>query len=259
MDLNEALAFGNSLADVAGPIARSYFRQPLDVESKPDLSPVTIADKEIEARLRGMIRARYPDHGILGEEQGRDATDSEYVWVLDPIDGTKSFISGNPLFGTLIALLRHGRPVLGIIDHPVLGERWAGGPGLPALLNGRACRTRACARLADAIVMSTSPDSFGAADLARFDSVSLAARLRRFGGDCYSYALLASGHIDAVLASSLQPYDFMPLLAVVESAGGVMTGWRGERLEIDDYDGRVLAAATPALHAEILALLDAGG
>ncbi len=257
LDLAQALAFAHLLADEAGPIARRYFRQKLNVKNKPDQSPVTVADREIEAHLRGLIRARYPDHGILGEEQGRDGAERDCVWVLDPIDGTKSFIAGMPLFGTLIALLHHGRAVLGLVDHPVLRERWIGRNPGGATLNGEPCRTSGCERLADAIVMTTSPDAYAPEDLARFHRVSLQARLRRFGGDCYMYALLASGHVDAVFGARLEPYDFMPMVALVQAAGGVISDWQGQPLSIDRYDGRVLVSASAALHAQILRQLNA--
>jgi inositol-phosphate phosphatase/L-galactose 1-phosphate phosphatase/histidinol-phosphatase len=257
VDTVEALAFSNFLADEAGPIARRHFRHEMVVDNKPDRSPVTVADREIEAHLRSLIRARFPGHGILGEEQGRYATQSEYVWVLDPIDGTKSFISGVPLFGTLIALLHWGKPILGVVDHPVLNERWVGRPGQGASYNGEPCRTSGCQQLANAIVMTTSPDSYGPEDYARFSRASLKARLRRFGGDCYSYALLASGHVDAVFGAGLEPYDFMPMVALVEAAGGMITGWQGETLSIDHHDGRVVVSASAALHAELLNQLNA--
>lgn len=255
LSVDDAITFAHALADAAGPIARNYFRQKVEVFDKPDFTPVTVADREIEAQLRKMIRTQFPGHGILGEEEGRDGVDREYVWVLDPIDGTKSFISGVPLFGTLIALLRNGAPILGMADHPILRERWVGAPGAGAFYNGAPCRTRDCNRLADAILFTTSPDSFAGDDALRFDRASRRARLRRFGGDCYSYALLASGHVDVVLGGRLEPYDFMPMVALVEGAGGVMTDWAGNRLNIDDYDGKVLVSATPELHAEMLTAL----
>lgn len=253
--INDAIAFAHSLADAAGPIARKYFRQKFEVFDKPDLTPVTVADREIEARLRELIRERFPAHGILGEEQGRDGIDREYVWVLDPIDGTKSFISGVPLFGTLIALLHRGTPILGLVDHPVLHERWVGAPQTGATYNGQPCHASRCRHLSEAIVLTTSPDSYSGEDLVRFDRASKRARLRRFGGDCYSYALLASGHVDIVLGGRLEPYDFMPMVALVESAGGVMTDWSGNTLTIDQYDGKVLVCATRDLHHEMLAAL----
>ena len=254
--LRDAAAFAGTLADAARPIARRYFRGKLTVIDKADASPVTIADREIEHSLRALIRARFPDHGIYGEEEGGVALDADRLWVVDPIDGTKSFISGMPLFGTLVAWLEAQRPRLGIIDMPVLDERWIGMAGRPTLRNGEPCRTRAGTRLAEAVIYATSPDGFDAADWARFEAVSRRARMRRFGGDCYAYALLASGCIDVVMEAGLKPYDYLPLVPVIEGAGGVITGWRGETLGMGS-DGRVLATASRDLHQDILAVLAA--
>ena len=256
IDLKAAAAFAESLADAAGPIARRYFRSALEVEDKADRSPVTVADREIESRLRALIRSRFPEHGILGEEHGSEGAGRDLVWVLDPIDGTKSFVAGVPLFGTLIALLDRGHPVLGVIDHPALGERWVGAAGSATLWNGKPCRTRRCGGLGRAILFATSPDLFDGADRDRFEAVSRRARMRRYGADCYAYALLAGGCIDAVLEANLKPYDIMALIPVIEGAGGTITDWRGERLG-PESDGRVVAAATPELHGEILELLTA--
>jgi histidinol phosphatase-like enzyme (inositol monophosphatase family) len=176
--------------------------------------------------------------------------------VIDPIDGTKSFISGMPTFGTLIALLDGGTPVLGVVDHPALRERWVGRVGLPTRCNGVVCRTSACTLLADAGLYATTPDMFKGAARTRFEAVSGRARMRRFGGDCYAYALLASGFIDAVIEAGLQPYDFLALVPVIEGAGGVITDWQGRPLGLDS-DGQVVAAATRALHRELTERLNA--
>ena len=252
----EAATFAESLANGAGEIALRYFRRPIAVDVKADASPVTEADRQIETLIRKRIRERYPSHGLLGEEHGRDAGSSSLTWVIDPIDGTKSFISGMPTFGTLIALLDGETPLLGVIDHPALRERWVGRAGMPTRSNGRICRTRACTSLADTVLYATTPDMFKGAARTRFEAVSGRARMRRFGGDCYAYALLASGFIDAVLEAQLKPYDFMALVPVIEGAGGVISDWRGRPLGLES-DGRVVAAATPALHREILERLNA--
>lgn len=248
------LDFASTLADIAQPVARRYFRQPLQVESKADASPVTIADREIEHLLRGYIRDRFPDHGILGEEYGSEQLASEFVWAVDPIDGTKSFVSGMPTFGTLIALLRGSRPYLGVIDMPALGERWVGLAGQASVFNGEPCRTRKGVGLADAVLYSTSPEQFAGADLPRYAALSRAVGLHRYGGDCYAYGLLASGLIDAVVEATLQPYDYLSLVPIIEGAGGVVTDWESRALHIES-DGRVLAAATPELHAQMLRAL----
>jgi inositol-phosphate phosphatase / L-galactose 1-phosphate phosphatase / histidinol-phosphatase len=205
--------------------------------------------------MRELIERRFPSHGIIGEEFGRMRDDAEFVWVLDPIDGTKSFISGVPLFGTLIALTRAGRPILGVIDQPILHERWVGATGRPSTLNGAAIRCRACSGLAAATLFATTPEIFCGADAACFARVSSAAKLTRFGADCYAYGLLAAGFIDLVIEASLKPYDFCAIVPVVEGAGGIATDWRGEKLGLAS-DGRVVVAGDRRVHEAALALLD---
>jgi histidinol phosphatase-like enzyme (inositol monophosphatase family) len=252
--LAELSAFAHTLADLARPLSRQWFRRPLQVDQKADESPVTRADREVEAALRQAIAQRYPDHGIFGEEYGASAADSEYTWVIDPIDGTRSFISGFPLWGTLLALLHGGQPALGIIDMPITDERWAGVAGQPARLDGQPCRVSSCADMDKAILYATSPDIFEKGEMARFERLASAARMRRYGGDCYSYGLLASGHVDLVVESGLQPYDYLAIAPVVQGAGGVMTDWEGRALNLQSA-GRVVAAATPALHRKALEIL----
>src|SRR5437660_12070664 len=181
--LEPFLALANDLADAAGPAIRPYFRQPIRVDDKPDLSPVTAADRAAETVMRRLIAARFPEHGIIGEEFGRERDDAPFVWVLDPIDGTKSFISGVPLFGTLIALSQHCRPILGIIDQPISCERWIGAAGRPTTFDGNPVRCRPCASLSAATVFATSPDMFRGPDAAAFSRVAAAAKLMRFGAD----------------------------------------------------------------------------
>lgn len=246
--------FASELADAVRPVGRRWFRHPIDIDTKADESPVTIADREVELALRERLAARFPEHGVLGEEFGRDHLDAEYVWSLDPIDGTRSFISGFPLWGTLLAVLHHGAPLVGVIDMPMLGERWVGVRGQGATCNGVRCRTRRCAQLADATLYATTPDIFDATELPAFEALSRAARMRRFGGDCYSYALLASGHVDLVVEAGLQPYDYLALAPVIEEAGGVITDWQGAPLTMHSA-GRVVAAGDAELHAQAVALL----
>lgn len=247
-------AFAERLADAARPIAMRYFRHPLAVESKADLSPVTVADRAIETELRRLIGERFPSHGIFGEEFA-NRIDPDFTWVLDPIDGTRSFISGMPLFGTLIALVDgQGRPVVGVVDFPAMGERWVGMPGTATRLNGEPARTSGCVELGQARLYCTSPDMFSAADLLCFEMLSRRAAMRRFGGDCYAYALLASGHCDLVLESGLQPYDYLPLVPVIEGAGGWISDWQGRPLGFGS-DGRVIAAANETLWRAALELL----
>ena len=256
VELDRFLALATDLADAAGAAIRPYFRQQLAVEDKSDLSPVTIADRAAEGAMRRLIAARFPTHGIIGEEFGREREGSDFVWVLDPIDGTKSFISGVPLFGTLIALAHRGRPIVGIIDQPISRERWIGAAGRPTTFNGAAIRCRPCTSLAAATVFATSPDMFRGDDMVAFTRVASVAKLVRFGADCYAYGLLAHGFVDLVIESSLKPYDFSAMLPVVEGAGGVASDWRGAPLTIAS-DGRVVVAGDRRAHAAALAVLAA--
>lgn len=246
--------FADRLTDIAGGIARRYFRTSIPVDIKPDESPVTRADREIEAALREAIQRQYPDHGILGEEHGTHNVDAEYLWVIDPIDGTKSFITGRPLFGTLIALLRRGMPVLGLIDQPVSRERWVGVAGAPSTLNGDKIRTRPCSALAQATLTCTSPHMFNKNELAAFEALRSKARYAVYGSDCYAYGLLASGFIDILMEADLKPYDYCALIPIVEGAGGVITDWQGHPLGLSS-DGRVLACGDKRLHKALLALI----
>ena len=250
----EFVVLAQRLAEAARPIVRRYFRTPVTVDDKADASPVTIADREVEAAMRRLIEATFPQHGILGEEHGFQNADAEYVWVLDPIDGTKSFITGKPCFGTLVALAHRGRPVLGLIDQAITDERWLGGDGCPTTLNGTRVAVRACPALASAYAYTTGPEYFDAATRPGWDRIAERVKLRRYGADCYAYALLATGCIDLVVEAGLKPYDYAALAPVIENAGGIATDWRGKPLTIAS-DGRVCAAGDPRLHAEALALL----
>lgn len=251
----ELAPFFDDLADAARGIALHHFRSPLDFERKQDLSPVTIADQAIELELRRRISERFPDHGILGEEMG-STPGERYTWYLDPIDGTKSFISGMPLFGTLIALSddRERRVVAGMIDMPALGERWYGAAG-HTTFNGKAVTVSTSTKLADAQIYTSSPDFFTPQDWERYDTLSRKAMFRRFGGDCYQYGLLASGYCDLVVEASLKSFDFMALVPIVEGAGGAMRDWEGRPLH-PMSDGRVIAAANESLLDQALAILD---
>ena len=254
--MREFVELAHALADAAATAQRRYFRTAVAVDIKADESPVTIADREAEAAMRDLIRAHFPQHGVLGEEFGAEATDAEHVWVLDPIDGTKSFITGRPLFGTLIALLRAGAPVLGVIDQSILRERWLGLCGEPTTHNGRAIRVRSCPDLAQAVLFVTSPRMFGTDERrAAYQRVEDRVRLPMFGGDCYAYGLLAMGLADLVIEADLAPYDYMALVPVIEGAGGRLTDWHGQALVMAS-DGRVVAAGDPRMHAAALDLLN---
>lgn len=244
-------------ADAAGAVIRPLFRSALLVEAKGDASPVTKADRDAEEAIRALIAQRFPDHGVIGEEHGSHRPDAEWVWVLDPIDGTRAFVTGRPLFGSLIGLLHRGAPVLGIIDQPVTGERWVGVNGRPtrfrATLGGTAA-CRPCATVGEAELSCTSPDMFDDTLRPGFERLRGAARRVTWGGDCYSYGLLALGLVDIVVDATMKPWDWAALVPVVEGAGGRVTGWRGETLTLDG-DGRVLAVGDPALLAPSVRLL----
>lgn len=246
-------------ADAARLVTTRYFRAELDIASKRDRSPVTIADFEAERRIKDLILGRHPRHSFLGEETGATDNDEQWRWVIDPIDGTKSFATGNPSFGTLIALLHRNRPVLGIIDHAALDERWVGVAGRVTTHNGAPCATSRIARLADGSLYATTLDIFTGPALARFNRLSAAFQFRVFGGDCYCYGLLSCGFTEAVCEARMNAHDYMALIPVVEGAGGVITDWRGEPLTLHS-DGGVLAAANRRLHRAALAELnrDAG-
>ena len=250
--------FLDRLAAASGEVILPYFRTSLSVEDKSrggSFDPVTAADRAGEQAMRALIRATFPGHGITGEEFDAERSDAEYVWVLDPIDGTKSFISGMPAWGTLIALTHKGTPVLGMVHQPFIGERFSG-DGAAAQYSGpageRALMVRECARLADAVVYTTSPRLMEAVDRARFAKVEEAARLSRYGGDCYAYCMLAAGHIDLVIETGLKPHDVIPLIPIIAGAGGIMTTWEGGSAS---GGGRIIAAGDKRVHAEAMALL----
>jgi inositol-phosphate phosphatase/L-galactose 1-phosphate phosphatase/histidinol-phosphatase len=253
-ELEAAAALAPALADAAGAVIRRYFRQRVEIIDKADASPVTIADRDSETAMRQLISARFPDHGIIGEEFGEDRPDAEFVWVLDPIDGTKSFISGVPMFGTLIGLLHQGVPVLGVLDQPILRERWLGVQGSRTIFNDAPISTRPCAALAAATLFTTAPEIFDADEIGRFQKVQGAAKLIRYGIDCYAYGLVASGFIDAVIEAQLNLYDFCAHIPIIEGAGGIVTDWRGQRATMET-DGRIVACGDARLHEEMLRLI----
>ena len=252
----EFLPIAHSLADAAGEVLRRYFRRPVAVDDKPDASPVTAADREAEMAVRELLSSRRPGDGVIGEEFGDQSADAEFVWVVDPIDGTRSFIAGRPIFGTLIAAVTGGIPVLGIIDQPVSGERWAGCSGRGAALNGARITTRTCAKLADGLLATTSPHLFAPGKIERFRGIEDRVRHAIYGGDCYNYGLLAAGHVDAVVESGLKPYDFCALAPIVQEAGGSITDWSGAPLCLSS-NGDVVAAGDARVHVEALSLLGA--
>ncbi|MFN7157459.1 histidinol-phosphatase [Erythrobacter cryptus] len=247
------LALALALADAAGAAIRPLFRGQWSEERKADRSYVTEADRAAEAAMRRLIEETFPADGIIGEEYGRRNEGAGRQWVLDPIDGTTSFIAGRPIFGTLIALLKDGWPVLGIIDQPVAGERWVGQLGRPTLFNGKPARTRPLPDLAEAVLATTSPHAFSNAEADAFMSVAKAVAERKivYGGDCYNYGLVASGHIDIVIEANLKLHDFAALVPVVEGAGGMMSDWQGHPLDAGS-DGTVIALGDPARLEDVL-------
>lgn len=254
--MQDFLDFAHRLADTSGSILRKYFRSPLATEQKADASPVTLADREAEAALRAMIQATYPQHGFLGEESGSVGSDAEYVWVIDPIDGTKNFITGKPIFGTLIALILHRVPVLGIIDCPLTNERWHGSPGHGAFINKQTISVdRTLKSLNDCILSTTSPYLFAGEKIAAFERLRQSVRHTTFGNDCYAYGLLASGYLDLVAESGLKTHDVMALIPVIEGAGGVITDWQGAPIRFGREETDVLAATNKELHEAALTML----
>ena len=248
-------AVAEAAADVAGAVIRPLFRADLAAELKGDASPVTIADRAAEQAMRAVLAERTPEAGVMGEEFGLDRPGASLRWVLDPIDGTRAFITGRPLFGTLVALLEEGVPVLGVIDQPITGERWVGVAGERTRFRGPAGRagTRCCASLDVAELSSTSPEMLGRA-LPRFQRLAARARRVTWGGDCYAYGLLALGQIDIVAECDLKPWDWAALGPVIEGAGGMLRDWSGRPLAADSAgdvlalgDARLLDAAIACL------------
>ena len=251
-------AFVDQLATVAGDAILPFFRTSLSIEDKnpgSSFDPVTAADRAAEAAMRTLIRRTFPDHGVIGEEYGDEHADAEFVWVLDPIDGTKSFISGMPAWGTLIALTRSGKPVFGMMHQPFLRERF-NGDGRIARYRGpageRQLMVRPCEDLKRAVLSTTSPRLMRDTDRSAFARVEAAARLSLYGGDCYAYCMLAAGHIDLVIETEIKPHDIVPLIPIITGARGIVTTWNGEAAE---NGGRIIAAGDKRVHAAAVALL----
>jgi myo-inositol-1(or 4)-monophosphatase len=255
--------FVEDLATVAGDAILPFFRSSIAADDKSKggmFDPVTEADRAAETAMRRLIARTFPEHGIIGEEFGALAPDAEYVWVLDPIDGTKSFISGMPIWGTLIALQHHGRPCFGMMAQPFTRERFIGdgaraswtGPGPSREIVKRRLKTRACAALAEATLMTTHPGLLRGGTLEPFRRVEAEVRLSRYGGDCYAYCMLAAGHVDLVIESGLQAYDVAALIPIIEGAGGRITTWDGG---VAARGGAIVAAGDPRMHAAALKLL----
>ena len=270
-DLSALADIAAACADAAAQVTLSYFRSPtpLAVDSKADASPVTAADRAAEAAVRAVLASRVPSHAVFGEEEGMKAGDnnsgedgkedagSEFLWVVDPIDGTKSFITGKPLWGTLVALLYRGEPVLGLIDQPVLRERWLGVRGKQTTFNGEEVSTRSCrGDLSQAYLYATTPHMFSEGEIAKaWTRVRDSVRIPLYGCDCYAYGLLALGHADLVVEADLGPYDYLAIAPVVVGAGGVMTDWSGGELRAN-YDAETRTHSVEGLAREVVAAGD---
>ena len=252
-------AFIERLATASGETILPFFRTSLGIENKAlktEYDPVTEADRGAEAVMRRLIKENFPQHGIVGEEFGNEREDADYVWVLDPIDGTKSFISGFPIWGTLIGLMHRGVPVFGMMHQPFIGERFSGDSNV-AHYHGpsgkRGLTVRRCEQLSDAVMFTTSPLLMNDDDRSAFERVQNDVRLSRYGGDCYSYCMLAAGHLDLIIETELKPYDIAALIPIVTGAGGIVTTWEGKPAQ---QGGRIVAAGDARVHQAALALLN---
>lgn len=244
--------FAQYLADEAAKKITPLFRN-VAHETKADGSVVSDADREAEKVMRGLIAVNFPEHGIVAEEFGNENEEAEYVWVLDPIDGTAAFLAGRPTFGTLIGLLRNGAPVLGLMNQPISGERWVGANGETKMVM-KELYTRRCDSIASAFFATTSPNLFADEEKPIIANIEQKCAQVIYGGDCYNYVQLAQGNLDVVIESGLKPHDYLPLVKIVENAGGVMTDWDGASLNLQS-DGRVIACGDKRLHEKILTML----
>ena len=246
-DYTAVATLATQMISKSRPIITQYFRQKPDISQKSDSTPVTIADQQVETILRQEITAHFPQHNIIGEEHDNIDHASSMTWVIDPIDGTRAFSCGNPMFGTLIAVLDDGVPVVGVIDLPMLDQTWLGVMGQATVLNGKPAQTSGATDLAQARLTTTSGHALGD-DYPRFEQLSNRAMVTGYGGDCANYAHLASGWCDLVAESNLNAYDIMAVIPVIQGAGGVITQWDGKAITLDGYDGTALASASPILH-----------
>jgi histidinol phosphatase-like enzyme (inositol monophosphatase family) len=256
-ELTELVPFAERLADAARQCLLEAAGVAPEPTAKGDGSPVTAVDRSVEDRLREMIGAAYPNHGIVGEERGFSAAGRQFVWALDPIDGTLPFLAGFPVYGTLIALLRDGAPVLGVIEMPGTGERWVGSEGQPTMRNGKPVHTRPCEDLTDALMSTSNPDFYGDDDRPALERMKAATRWCVYGGSCMAYAQIASGRIDVGIDVNFDIYDFLALVPVIEGAGGVITDWEGQPLTMNS-GARIIAAGDKRVHGRAMSLLDAG-
>jgi len=248
------IKLAETLADTSSEVIMRYFRGKFKIDAKSDTSPVTIADKEAELAMRSIIQDAQPDHGIIGEEMGSLNPEAEYVWVLDPIDGTQSFVTGKPVFGSLIALMRDGKPILGVMNIPALNERWVGIEGRTTTFNGNKVNVRSCKDISKAWLYATSPQMFEGNDFVAFEKLRKASWRSVYGAECMAYGLLANGWVDIVCEGTMQLYDYAPMVPIIEGAGGIISDWSANPLDIRG-NGTVLAAGDKAIHALALEIL----
>jgi inositol-phosphate phosphatase/L-galactose 1-phosphate phosphatase/histidinol-phosphatase len=254
-NLEELLLFSHQLADESAEVIKKYFRKSLHIDDKDDESPVTIADKDTELKISELIESKYPNHSILGEEFNNKNTDSEYLWVIDPIDGTRSFIAGHKDFGTLIALLHNEEPIIGIINCPMHNERWVGVKGRTSLFNGKKIQTSTVKDLKNSYVCSSGLYLENNHFREGFEKIIKQSRYHRFGGDCYMYGMAASGLIDIVIEDTLKAHDYMALIPIIEGAGGKITDKYGKSIDLNS-NGSVLVSANEELHHQLINIIN---
>lgn len=258
-DTQEFIDFINELGDAAAEVSLKYFKKSIDVLNKgPKLGtrfdPVTVADRNTEFAIRELIRERYPTHSIMGEEHSDEKKASEYTWIIDPIDGTRAYITGIPTWGTLIALQKNGKSIIGMLDQPYLKERYIGSPGT-TILNGEKIKVRECETIFDAIISTTDPLQFfkDEDEQDKFFRVAAGAKLMRNGYDCYAYSMVAAGFMDVIVEAGLEAYDIQALIPIIEGAGGIITNWQGQPVT---EGGQVVACGDARLHQQVIGLLN---
>lgn len=249
---NEFKRFAEHLADISGEIIKNYFRTGIDVENKSDDSPVTIADRKAEELMRKEITKEFPEHGIIGEEFGEENESAEYKWILDPIDGTKSFICGAPTFGTLIGLLKDGKPILGLFNQPIINEMLIG-DNFRTIINNQSTKIRECKNLSEAVLLTTDHFMIGKyKDQKAFDDLAARVKLYRHWGDCYGYYLVATGYADIMIDPIMSPWDLIPLIPIIKGAGGIITDYEGN----EAVKGNSIVAASPEIHSLVISILN---
>jgi histidinol phosphatase-like enzyme (inositol monophosphatase family) len=252
---SEFLDFAHRLADADGAVLKRYYRSGIAADTKDDASPVTRADREAEQAVRDLIEATYPDHGIHGEEFQTVRGDAEWLWLIDPLDGTKTFLKGKPTFGALIGLAHRGRYVLGVIDHPIFGDRWIGADGHGTKHNGQPVTTRACPNLDEAVMAAVGPDAETEANEPKVSPLRQSARWLMYGLECYAYGMMANGTLDLAIEGEIGTDDIAALEPIVRNAGGVLTDLKGNAVDAG-YAGRIISAGDPRLHEKAIQLLD---